>query len=508
MVYSCSSSSKQKKNRYGLTGVSSSVSSSSDSSSSTKRKYRYFSKMVLRRYASLVSNVSLDKKKKREDSYESKKGENTTGEQELHFMGSTGTTSTNTRDISVPILSSPTTPSCSFSLHGGAEEPSSQEPLKTLSDPHGATNSPLPTCTPSARFTPSVIKHTSLMKPDLHALNRRYHKVLKIGEGTFGQVYIIYDREAKAYLTMKRMHRIVENPKRFPCGIHRTSLREIELLCIVHHPNIVSLVDYHISEDGAMLLFFPLLRYDFVSLMRTWGFGEKVKPPRVPLHVAKCFFRQIIEGVGYLHDNHIIHRDLKPNNIMVDEWGVIRIIDFGWARTLVNPVVASRLTPPCAFNYRPPEVMLGKPHSRTYDFAVDVWGCGCILFELLTGKSLVKAKTEKEAFDCLVGWLGSPSADLTMYYDPSPGRTFEVQGNVKCSFLKRCEGMSVGAEDVKFLMRFLDWNPAKRISLSEARKDEWFYQSPAACSPSEVVLPPYNTFRWLMDRQRKGGKNS
>lgn len=456
---------------------------SSDSSTSSREKKSQEEKGVARQYASLLEKISANIKKRNKEVLAATESSNTCVKEELP--------SATTSNSALKFFSSSSVPH----LFTKFEKSFDGEPRRNLSQQQGSS-----AC--SSR-TPSLERDILATLPDLSALNDRYRKFLKVGEGRFGEVSIVYDRVAKVYLTMKRVNHFLHVSSRFPIGLHKTTLREVELLSILNHPNIVSLVDFHLLQDGTLLLFLPLLRHDFVSLIRTWTFGEKRAPPRVPLHVVKCFFRQIIEGVGYLHDKNIAHRDLKPNNIMVDEWGVIRIIDFGWGRIMPGPNSSHKATPPCAVAYRPPEILIGQPHCYTYDFSVDVWCCGCILFELLTGRCLGVGRKEKDAMNALEEWLGSPPPDLSLFYDPSTPRTVEVQGNVRTSLITQCTRLSVREEDATFLQRFLDWNPRNRITLSEARNDPWFYQSPAACSPSEVMLPSYNTFHWLKKKQKK-----
>lgn len=486
-----------KKKCYDLTGDDTSLSagsslySSSDSSTSSRSKKSQEEKDVIKQYASFLEKISANVKKRRKEMLESTESFNTCVKEEFPS------------DMTIKTALGVSSSSSDPDLFTKFEDSFDDVPKRTL--PQQQVSSDCSTlCSASSSLTSSFEGDIILaMVPDLPALNDRYRRLLKIGEGRFGEVYIVYDRVAKVYLTMKRVNHFLHVPRRFPVGLHKTTLREVELLSILNHPNIVSLVDYHLLLDGTLLLFLPLLRHDFVSLIRTWTFGEKGAPPRVPLHVVKCFFRQIIEGVGYLHDKNIAHRDLKPNNIMVDEWGVVRIIDFGWGRIMPGPNSSHMATPPCAIAYRPPELLIGQPHCYTYDFSVDVWCCGCILFELLTGHCLGVGRNEKDAMSALERWLGSPPPDLSLFYDPSTPRAVEVQGNVRSSFLTRCTRLSVREEDATFLLRFLDWNPRNRVTLSEARKDPWFYQSPAACSPSEVVLPSHNTFHWIKKRQRK-----
>ncbi|MEQ2163748.1 Mitogen-activated protein kinase 14A, partial [Goodea atripinnis] len=90
---------------------------------------------------------------------------------------------------------------------------------------------------------------------------------------------------------------------------------------------------------------------------------------------------QILRGLKYIHSADIIHRDLKPSNLAVNEDCELKILDFGLARHTDDEMtgyVATRW-------YRAPEIMLNWMH---YNMTVDIWSVGCIMAELLTGRTL------------------------------------------------------------------------------------------------------------------------
>lgn len=100
--------------------------------------------------------------------------------------------------------------------------------------------------------------------------------------------------------------------------------------------------------------------------------------PEVNLTPAqiKCYTRQLLEGMAYLHRKGILHRDMKSANVLVGDSGILKIADFGLARHYDKSVDSSELTPTVITAwYRPPELLLG---SKVYTSAVDMWGIGLV----------------------------------------------------------------------------------------------------------------------------------
>lgn len=100
---------------------------------------------------------------------------------------------------------------------------------------------------------------------------------------------------------------------------------------------------------------------------------------RLSEDVVKFYAAQICMAVGYLHNKGIMHRDLKLENILVDETGYLKIIDYGLAKTLESNQVSKTFcgTP----EYLAPEMVLHQGH----DFSVDWWALGILIYEMLIG---------------------------------------------------------------------------------------------------------------------------
>ena len=150
-------------------------------------------------------------------------------------------------------------------------------------------------------------------------------------------------------------------------------MREIQILKIVRHPNIVQL--YEIIETSRQL--FLIMEYAPGGEL----FDYIVKKKRLQDKEACRFFHQILAGIIYLHKNKVCHRDLKPENLLLDENMNIKIVDFGLSNTYTKPsdTLKTACGSPC---YASPEMIAGK---RYLGLDTDLWSLGVILYAMTVG---------------------------------------------------------------------------------------------------------------------------
>ena len=152
--------------------------------------------------------------------------------------------------------------------------------------------------------------------------------------------------------------------------------REHRMLARMEHPHIVPLLDAGVLEDGTPYLAMPLVDgMPIDAWCRSQGLSQR--------EVVRLFL-QVCSAVAHAHRQLVVHRDLKPSNILVDGNGEVRLLDFGIARLLEDMVgeeTATRermMTP----QYAAPELLSGRETGT----AVDVFGLGAVLYQLLVGK--------------------------------------------------------------------------------------------------------------------------
>ena len=149
--------------------------------------------------------------------------------------------------------------------------------------------------------------------------------------------------------------------------------REIHILKLIRHPNVIQL--YEIIETPKFL--YLIMEYASGGEL----FDYIVKKKRCTEEEACCFFQQIIAGVSHIHALNIVHRDLKPENLLLDHHNQIKIVDFGLSNTFNSRVelLKTACGSPC---YAAPEMISGDPYCGE---KVDIWSCGIILYALICG---------------------------------------------------------------------------------------------------------------------------
>ncbi|KAI6207337.1 Protein kinase domain-containing protein [Aphelenchoides fujianensis] len=117
---------------------------------------------------------------------------------------------------------------------------------------------------------------------------------------------------------------------------------------------------------------------------------------------VKLFLVQLLRGLAYCHRRRILHRDLKPQNLLVNRQGELKLADF---RSLPTKTYSNEVV---TLWYRPPDVLLG---STDYSTHIDLWGAGCIFYEMLSHKPMFPGQSNDEQLRLIFNTLGTPVAD-------------------------------------------------------------------------------------------------
>jgi cGMP-dependent protein kinase len=195
--------------------------------------------------------------------------------------------------------------------------------------------------------------------------------VKKLGQGQFGNVYLVEDRDKKLY-ALKAISRM----KVQQASLEKHLLAEKRVLEIMNFPFIVEYVRSY--KDGQNIYFL----LGFVKGMELFDVIRDIG--LLTTYESQFYIGSLILAIEYLHIQHIVYRDIKPENIMVDEWGYIRMIDMGTCKLLKptsSGAVSRTFTIIGTPLYMAPEVIAGKG----YIFYADFWSIGICLYEFMCG---------------------------------------------------------------------------------------------------------------------------
>ncbi|KAG1674414.1 hypothetical protein FOA52_012941 [Chlamydomonas sp. UWO 241] len=313
----------------------------------------------------------------------------------------------------------------------------------------------------------------------------------QIGEGTYGQVFMGNDKKDQTRVALKKIRMDTEKE-----GFPITAIREIKILSTLSHPNVVNLREIVRSEihknnnyKGSIYMVFDYCEYDLTGLMETVKF--KFTESQV-----KCIMKQLLKGLAYVHGNGVLHRDLKASNILIDRNGILKLADFGLARTYQTKNDSRLTNRVITLWYRPPELLLG---SESYGPEIDMWSVGCIFAELLVGKPMFPGNDEPDQLDKIFKTLGTPTEatwpgfskirDAKMvpmkYKYPS-----QVRKWLKEQAQRSGPGAVHNIRDEKcfqLLEKMLALDPTKRVSAMDAFSDEYFWHcDPPPCDPKNL----------------------
>ncbi|MGC2767265.1 MAG: protein kinase [Candidatus Acidiferrum sp.] len=204
------------------------------------------------------------------------------------------------------------------------------------------------------------------------------YEILSIlGMGGMGKVYKVRNVISDRAEAMKILLPDLSSNQ----GLADRFLREIRLLATLDHPNIAALRTALTYENQLAMIM------EFVE-------GETLanRAARAPLSTADAvnYSDQVLSALSYAHKQNIIHRDIKPANMMLTPQGVVKLMDFGIARSATDGSLTSTGTTLGSLNYMPPEQVRGE----AADARSDIYSFGVSLYEMLTGKLPFKSDSQ------------------------------------------------------------------------------------------------------------------
>ncbi|KAG5014832.1 hypothetical protein JHK85_020968 [Glycine max] len=229
-----------------------------------------------------------------------------------------------------------------------------------------------------------------------------------VGKGSYGVVGSAIDTHTGEKVAIKKINDVFEH-----VSDATRILREIKLLRLLRHPDIVEIKHIMLPpsrrEFKDIYVVFELMESDLHQVI-------KANDDLTPEH-HQFFLYQLLRGLKYIHTANVFHRDLKPKNILANADCKLKICDFGLARV--------------SFNDAPSAIFW------TYTPAIDIWSIGCIFAEMLTGKPLFPGKNVVHQLDLMTDLLGTPPPESTariLEYHPQMLQEY-LRGGDQTSFM-------------------------------------------------------------------------
>jgi len=328
-----------------------------------------------------------------------------------------------------------------------------------------------------------------------------------VGEGTYGQVYHGKNLVTNEFVALKKV-RLDADPKYRLRGIPHNALREIRLLkSKCSHPNIVKLMEVatstgeddegNIDGSGFIYLVFEYVDHDLSGLL--------TMDVRFDLNAVRCIFKQLIDGLEYIHEQGICHRDLKCSNLLLTNNFVLKLADFGLARELTQLVASSYTNKVITLWYRPPEVLLG---DTAYSFSVDMWSAGCILVELLRHKPLLQGTDELGQLKLIFELFGTPQPNghgARLFTLPRM-HDLAKMAPVESSFLAFCQSRNLDYDATMLANRLLDIDPDRRITARQCKDHVLYKTAPLPERMGALLVNGSQFHEWEMKRDIKRKK--
>lgn len=279
----------------------------------------------------------------------------------------------------------------------------------------------------------------------------KYKVLSKLGDGSYGTVYLSINQITKGQVAMKRIAKIDytqegqkahgnSNNKNEEVNEELKMKNEIDILKKLDHPNIVKIIEFY-STNSAYYIINDYCPHGELYSQIKYKFSE--------IQLAVLFY-QIFSGLFYLHDNNICHRDLKLENILISDiekdlstglnyfW--IKIIDFGTA-TIFKKNKNEKAIVGSSY-YIAPEVL-----KKKYNEKCDTWSAGVILHMLIVGKAPFDGSNDNQIITRIRKGLFNTQNEAFLNSSPE-------------------------AQDL--IIKLLEVNPEKRLSAKEALQHPWF----------------------------------
>ncbi|KAK2959231.1 putative MAPK/MAK/MRK overlapping kinase [Blattamonas nauphoetae] len=321
----------------------------------------------------------------------------------------------------------------------------------------------------------------------------KYKILSKKGEGTFSEVIKALCTKTGRLVAIKRMKSVFRSIDQV------NNLREIQALKrLSNHPNVIKLLEVLYDRNtGRLALVFELMTCNLYELI-------KDRQQYLPESKVKLYIYQLLRALDFMHRNGIFHRDIKPENVLVTE-DLVKLADLGSCRGIYTKQPFSEYI--STRWYRAPECLLT---DGFYNYKMDIWGVGCVFFEILMLYPLFPGSDELDQIHRIHNIMGTPSKQLLGKFKQSAHMSFdfpEVRGSGLGSLLKNAPSTLVD-----LLNHMLEYDPDKRYNAKQCLRHPYFKELRDADKRAESVAdspgiePPLSQTKTVKDKRHNKTK--
>ena len=319
-----------------------------------------------------------------------------------------------------------------------------------------------------------------------------------IGQGAFGKVNLGLNILTGRIVAIKSFNKQIVNQNK------EKILYETDLMRRLNHPNITKILEQFETEKYILIIL------EYINGGNLFTFVKKRR--KLPEKTAKFLFKQIIQGIKYIHSNNIVHRDIKLENILIDLNNNIKICDFGIGKIINknNSILYDQCGTPM---YMAPEILLSSKNKGYEPFPIDIWSAGIALYIMLSGILPFSVNNETENnFDLQYSIINnepkiieniSTEAQnlLNRLLDKNPKNRIKINEILNHPWLKNCDenkfNLFTKAEMILLSKTFVDYRFAENIkenfTLSNLNKDDVNFNNNVNIETKSNILAPYNT---------------
>ncbi|RWR85614.1 mitogen-activated protein kinase 9-like protein [Cinnamomum micranthum f. kanehirae] len=321
----------------------------------------------------------------------------------------------------------------------------------------------------------------------------QYQILEVVGKGSYGVVGSAIDSRTGERVAIKKINDVFEH-----VSDATRILREIKLLRLLRHPDIVEIKHIMLPpsrrEFRDIYVVFELMESDLHQVI-------KANDDLTPEHY-QFFLYQLLRSLKYIHSANVFHRDLKPKNILANADCKLKICDFGLARVSFNDApsaifwtdyVATRW-------YRAPE-LCGSFFSK-YTPGIDIWSIGCIFAEMLAGKPLFPGKNVVHQLDLMTDFLGTPPPESIAKIRNEKARRYLSSMRKKPPVPFAHKFPDANPLALRLLERLLAFDPKDRPTAEEALADPYFHG--LANMDREPSTQPISKLEFEFERRKVG----